>query len=156
MKYTRLTKEQFGELEKEFITFLATQSITAEEWRDIKEKKPEVAEQELDVFSDLVWERALSKAEYLQSMAKDQLFLFHIAEDEMKLIAIKVNDPERDITTTEGFEWLQKNLMSDAVVIFKATKPYTEDRNQDVFDLIQQGAYITDGTVYEAVKPVVE
>ena len=56
MKYRRLTKEQFEELHPEFINFLATQSVTAEEWADIKKHKPEVAEQELDVFSDLIWE----------------------------------------------------------------------------------------------------
>ena len=51
MKYTRLTKEQFEELNQEFINFLATQSITAKEWKEIKQLKPAVAEDELDVFS---------------------------------------------------------------------------------------------------------
>ena len=68
MKYTRLTKEQFEELNQEFINFLATQSITADEWKDIKEQKPEVAEEELDVFSDLVWEGVLSKVAYLENI----------------------------------------------------------------------------------------
>ncbi len=63
MKYQRLTKEQLEELHQEFINFLATQSITAKEWDDIKKNKPEVAEQELDVFSDLIWEGVLSKVE---------------------------------------------------------------------------------------------
>jgi hypothetical protein len=36
MKYSRLTKEQFEEMKQEFINFLATQSITADEWEDIK------------------------------------------------------------------------------------------------------------------------
>ncbi|MBC7440105.1 MAG: hypothetical protein H7250_09000, partial [Flavobacterium sp.] len=54
MKYTRLTKEQFEELHVEFINFLATQSIDKTEWDKIKTEKPEVAEQELDVFSDLI------------------------------------------------------------------------------------------------------
>jgi len=43
MKYTRLTKEQFEELNQEFINFLATQSVTAKEWKEIKELKPAVA-----------------------------------------------------------------------------------------------------------------
>ena len=55
MKYRRLTKEQFEELHKEFINFLATQSITAKEWKTIKAKQPNVAEEEMDIFSDLVW-----------------------------------------------------------------------------------------------------
>jgi hypothetical protein len=49
MKYTRLTKEQFEELTQEFST-LATQTIDKAEWDTIKAEKPEVAEQELDVF----------------------------------------------------------------------------------------------------------
>jgi hypothetical protein len=66
MKYTRLTKEQFEELHQEFINFLATQSITADEWKTLKTEKPEVAEQELDIFSDLIWEGVLNKVKYLE------------------------------------------------------------------------------------------
>ena len=54
MKYSRLTKEQFEELHQEFINFLATQSVTADEWANLKVNKPELAETELDVFSDLI------------------------------------------------------------------------------------------------------
>ena len=75
MKYARLTKEQFEELHQEFINFLATQSITAEEWSDIKTNKPEVAEQELDVFSDLIWEGVLSKVQYLEHISPQQMHL---------------------------------------------------------------------------------
>ena len=56
MKYARLTREQLEEMQQEFINFLATQSITAEEWKDIKTNQPDVAEKEIDVFSDLIWE----------------------------------------------------------------------------------------------------
>jgi hypothetical protein len=50
MKYSRLTKEQFEELHPEFTKFLASQQIDKKEWDKIKTEKPEVAEQELDVF----------------------------------------------------------------------------------------------------------
>ena len=60
MQYTRLTKEQLEELHPEFINFLATQTITAAEWEDIKTNKPKVAEEEIDIFSDLVWEGVLT------------------------------------------------------------------------------------------------
>jgi len=66
MKYTRLTKEQLEELHQEFINFLATQAIDKAEWDKIKIEKPEVAEQELDVFSDLVWEGVLGRAQFLE------------------------------------------------------------------------------------------
>ena len=80
-KYSRLTKEQFEELHQEFINFLATQSITGEEWEKIKKDQPEVAEEELDIFSDLIWEGVLTRASFLENISPKQLFLFKIEEN---------------------------------------------------------------------------
>ena len=55
MKYARLTKEQLEELHVEFANFLASQQIDKGEWQQLKIDKPEIAEQEIDIFSDLVW-----------------------------------------------------------------------------------------------------
>ena len=112
MKYTRLTKEQLEELNQEFINFLATQSITGEEWKKIKEQKPEVAEEELDVFSDLVWEGVLSKVDYLENIAPQHMYLFNAGETQLRLIGLKIKREEIDLTTKEGFAWLRENLMS--------------------------------------------
>ncbi|WP_111881948.1 DUF6495 family protein [Aequorivita sp. CIP111184] len=148
MKYTRLTKEQFEELSQEFINFLATQSITADEWKKLKTEKPEVAEQELDVFSDLIWEGVLKKVKYLEHISPKQLMLFHITEAFMELIAIKVEDDNIDITTDYGYKWLQQNMHDDTVTLFTSTKAIKDDRNKDIFVLIQQGSVITKGELY--------
>lgn len=110
MKYTRLTKEQLEELQPEFVNFLATQSISAQEWADIKANKPAVAEEELDVFSDLIWEGVLTKVSYLENIGAQQMHLFAAFEKEIKLISVKVLNPEIDLTTTEGFSWFKKNF----------------------------------------------
>ncbi|MBW1296569.1 DUF6495 family protein [Aquimarina litoralis] len=149
MKYKRLTKEQLEELHQEFINFLATQSITAEEWSDIKTNKPEVAEEELDVFSDLVWEGVLTKAQFLEHFSKDQIHLFHLGENEMHLIAVKVNVADIDITTKEGYNWLRNNLLDDQVAFYNANKAYSNDPNLDKFKLILQGANITKGELFQ-------
>ncbi|WGF92496.1 DUF6495 family protein [Aequorivita marisscotiae] len=149
MKYARLTKEQFEELHQEFINFLATQSITADEWKTLKEEKPEVAEEELDVFSDLIWEGVLTKVKYLEHISPKQLMLFHITDAFMELIAIKVEQDDIDITTAYGYKWLQQNLHDDAVNLYTSTKAITDDRNKDLFILIQQGAVITKGELYK-------
>lgn len=149
MKYTRLTKEQLEELEPEFINFLATQSITGEEWAKIKKDTPEIAEEELDVFSDLIWEGVLSKVTYLENISAQQMHLFELTDKEMKLIAVKVMNPEIDLTTSVGFSWFKKNWSSDFVEYMTAAKAYTDDRNLDKFQLIQQGAVITKGELYK-------
>ncbi len=148
MKYTRLTKEQFEELHQEFINFLASQSITADEWEDIKINKPDVAEQELDVFSDLVWEGVLNQAKFLEHFSPNQIYLFKITDETVNLIAVKVENEEVDITTRHGYSWLQQNLMDDRVSLFTSAKNISDDRNKDIFALIQQGAVITKGDLY--------
>ena len=148
MKYARLTKEQFEEMHQEFINFLATQSITADEWSKIKKETPQVAEEEMDLFSDLVWEGVLNKVEYLEHFSKQQVFLFHISEVTINLIAIKVDNESVDITTREGYQWLQTNLMNEMVEIYTSTKAMSGDRNKDIFALIKQGANITKGELY--------
>ena len=104
-KYSRLTKEQFEELQEEFINFLATQSITGKEWEEIKRVKPEVAEEELDVFSDLIWEGVLNNASYLENISAMQLFLFKVEAAHMKLIVVKTTNEKIDFRTPEGFKW---------------------------------------------------
>jgi hypothetical protein len=149
MKYSRLTKEQFEELHQEFINFLATQSITHDEWTNLKANRPEMAEMELDVFSDLIWEGALNKAEYLEHFAPQHMYLFHLDEDNMHAIVVNVTNKAIDITTKEGYNWLRENLMDESVEFFQADKEYTEDKNLDKFKMIEQGAVITKGDLFK-------
>ena len=149
MKYTRLTKEQLEELHPEFINFLATQSITATEWEEIKVQKPEVAEEELDVFSDLIWEGVLNKVSYLENISAQHMHLFEALEKEIKLISIKVLNPDIDLNTTNGFAWFKKNYQGDFVEYLSAAKAYKNPRNSELFELIKQGASITKGELYQ-------
>ena len=154
MKYSRLTKEQFEELHQEFINFLASQSITAEEWADIKANKPELVDQELDLFSDLIWEGVLNNVKYLEHISPRQLMLFSISETHMDLIAIKIDNEDIDITSEYGYNWLQQNLQDDAVSLYTSNKAIGDDRNKDIIILIQQGANITKGELYRYFEEI--
>ncbi|MDO7173636.1 DUF6495 family protein [Mariniflexile sp. AS56] len=148
MKYSRLTKEQFEELHQEFINFLATQSVTADEWENLKVNKPELAETELDVFSDLVWEGVLNQAEYLEHFSAQHMYLFRLGKKKMKAIVVNVKNTEVDITTQKGYDWLRENLMDERVEFLQADKDYTDDKNLDKFKMIEQGASITKGELF--------
>lgn len=155
MKYERLTREQLEELHEEFATFLASQQINKEEWEKIKREKPAVAEEELDLFSDLVWEGVLNKVRFLEHFSPQHIFLFHFDEKSIDLIGIKVNNPAVDLQTTEGYQWLKQNLLNDDVEIYSSEKPISEDRNKDIFALIKQGANITKGDLYKYFEPMI-
>lgn len=155
MKYTRLTKEQFEELHKEFINFLATQSITADEWETLKKEKPEVVEQELDIFSDLVWYGVLKKVRYLEHISSQHLHLIKCKDKDMHLIALKVTNKDIDLTTATGFQWLRDHLLSDEVEFYNSKKTYSDDKLLDIFKLIQQGAHITKGELFKYFEKLI-
>jgi hypothetical protein len=155
MKYRRLSKEQFEELHKEFINFLATQSITVSEWKLLKEKKPEVAEAELDVFSDLVWEGVLENVTFLENIAPKHMYLFCIKEKSIALIGLKVSKETVDLTIEGGFSWLRDNLMSNEVEIFDAEKQINGDKKLQIFELIEKGAHITKGELFKYFEQLI-
>ena len=156
MKYRRLTKEQFEALHQEFANFLATQSIDKSEWDKIKAEQPEVAEQELDIFSDLIWEGVLTGAHYLEHFSKNFIFLFHCQEKLVKTIVLKSLVPETDFMTKEGLQWLSDNMFTETVEIKLGQKEYDKDRNEAIFELIQQGAILSDGQLYLQINGIIQ
>lgn len=148
MKYRQLTKEQFESLHQEFAHFLASQSIDAKEWNTIKKEKPQVAEEEMNVFSDVVWDDVLTKTNYVEHFSKTSANLFKCDETEIHRIAINVTW-DIDLLEQKGFEWLMQNPMDNSVEIFRGSKPYNSERNLEIFDLIEKGSSISKGEIYE-------
>lgn len=148
MKYRQLTKEQFESLHQEFAHFLASQSIDVKEWNTIKKEQPNVAEEEMNIFSDVVWDDVLNKTKYLEHFSEKSANLFKCDEDKIYRIAIKVNW-DINLLKQDGFEWLMKNPMDNSVDIFKGSKKYSSERNKEIFDLIEKGSAISKGDIYE-------
>ncbi|WP_299122540.1 DUF6495 family protein [uncultured Tenacibaculum sp.] len=154
MKYRQLTKEQFEGLHEEFARFLASQSIDAKEWKQLKEEKPHVAEDEMNVFSDVVWDDVLTRTEYLEHFSSKVVNLFKCDEEEMHRIVIKI-DKDINVLEQEGFEWLMKNPNDEKIEFFTGTKKYTNERNPEIFDLIEKGSAISKGELFEYFNKLV-
>ncbi len=156
MKYERLTKEQFEELHTEFINFLATQAIDKSEWDKMKSEKPQVVEQELDVFSDLVWEGVLTRATFLEHFSKNHIFLFQLFETHIDSIVLKSFDLNVNFLTKEGLHWLSDHLFTEQIELKIGKKSYDNDRNLSVFELIKQGAFLSDGKLFEQINTILK
>ena len=155
MKYAKLTKEQFEELNEEFAVFLAAQSIDEKEWSKIKEEKPDLAEQQLEVFSDFVWEKVLNKTGYLEHFSKDSLNLFKCNEKDMERIVVKVNKEGINLIETTDFDWFLDNPKDPRIEYLKGKKEYVSDKTLEIFDLIQKGGVVSDGKLFEAIHKMV-
>lgn len=148
MKYRQLTKEQLLELHQEFSKFLATQQIDAKEWNSIKKENPAMAEDELNIFSDIVWEDVLSKANYLEHISENDMNLFQCNSKEIIRVYIKLNNPQKNFLNSQDFKWFMDNPLDESIEYFKAVKKYEKDRNSEIFGLIEMGSQISNGKLF--------
>ena len=155
MKYTQLTKEQFEELHEEFAVFLAAQSIDVKEWNTIKKDKPELADKELNIFSDFVWEKVLDKANYLEHFSRDTLNLFKCNKNDMQRVVVKVKKEGINLLDEKDFNWFLDNSKDVSIEYLKGNKTYSKERNSDIFELIQQGAVVSKGELFEGVLKII-
>lgn len=155
MKYRQLTKEQFSALNKEFAEFLATQQIDAKEWHKIKIENPSMAEEELNIFSDVVWEDVLTKTDYLEHISENHINLFKCESDLVIRIYIKLNKENKSFLNEVDFQWFLKNPLDEDFEYFKAEKKYIKDRNQELFELIEMGSQVSKGTLFKAINQLI-
>jgi len=155
MRYAQLTKEQFEELHEEFALFLATQKIDITEWEKIKKEKPEIADEELNLFSDLVWDKVLGNSKYLEHYSKETINLFKCTDEEVFRIVVKSSMAEFDFTNKDNFEWFLDNSLDDSLEYLRGKKKYSKERNDEIFDLIQQGSVVCNGELYEAIFKII-
>tara|TARA_R110001583_G_scaffold135989_1_gene287800 strand:+ start:5905 stop:6375 length:471 start_codon:yes stop_codon:yes gene_type:complete len=155
MKYRQLTKEQFLELHKEFAEFLATQQIDVKEWETIKKENPTMAEEELNIFSTIVWEDVLTKTEYLEHISENDINLFKCNSKEIIRIYVKLKDTNKSFLNADDYNWFLKNPLDDSIEYFKASKKYTEVRNLEIFKLIEMGSQISKGELFSTLSQLI-
>jgi hypothetical protein len=148
MKYRKLTKEQFESLHQEFAQFLATQKIDVDEWNKMKSQNSELVENELSVFSDMVWEDVLNKVEYLEHFSQKSVNFFKCEKEAVYRIVIKINK-EIDLLSEQGYKWLLENPKDKAVDYLKGSKVYSKEKNIEIFNLIEKGSQISRGELYK-------
>ncbi len=149
MKYKRLTIEELQALEPEFINFLASAQITGGDWIKMKNEELEKAEEMVDVFSDMVYEKVLSKIKFLEYRDAKSLTIFNCAEDKIILVGLRVSDNSPlDLTASDVLAQWQQHNESGGIHIVRNERVYKEDRGIEVFELLQQGCLLTDDKLF--------
>ena len=160
MKYRRLSKEELFELENEFIRFLSSQAISSDEWKEIKENKPEVANDLIDIFSDMVFEGIIERVEYLElKTAKDYKTIF-CETDKMTMLGLLIEgDSELDFTSNQSPASMMEQLQKSGAKLkmYQGQKAYSKTRNQELFEWMEKGALISkDGQMYKLLEGLID
>ncbi len=155
MKYKRLTSEELQALEPDFINFLSSMQITGPDWEKMKAHENEKANELIDVFSDVVYDKVLSKINYLEYRDEKTLNIFYCGPDKMQLVGLRVKEHSAlDLTAPDVLD--QWNAANNASVnIVRSEKKYAEDKQTEVFELLQSGCLITDDTLFNTLNSIV-
>lgn len=138
MKYRILTDEELNELEEEFKYFLITNNVYTEEWEKLNELKDKKVQELVEMFSDIVLDKALKNIKYLEHTTPQDLKSFKCEEDKMTLIGIASKNQQLDFTKDSLADYKEE------LDIFKTSKPYHKNRELEVFDLLQSGCTLID------------
>jgi len=151
MKYKRLTNEQLESLEKEFIDFLVINGIIADDWAQMKNDEPEKAERMIELFSDTVFEGILRKTDFIEWRSKTEVRAFHCLKEKLVLVGLNgASDANVNFLDQEFIRKAEENLNYE-IKAYTTEKPYTKNREEEIFEMLENGCVISDGKLYKAI-----
>jgi hypothetical protein len=145
MKFRRLTKEELQGLEGDFVQFLAANTVTAQDWERLKKEEVAKAEDLLNLFSDIVFEKIIKQVVYLEFRTPDDLKAFHCLDDKIVLNGLHMEgQATHDLTSDLPAAELMDSFKTANVQlkIYTAEKAYLPDREKEIFRMLETGALI--------------
>lgn len=138
MKYRRLTTEELESLEDEFVKFLASNQVTADEWVKLKEADSNKVHDFIELFSDIVLDKVFSNIEYLQHRSRQVIRVFWMQEDKVILTGLQISDPTKDLTNPLHLQVLgNPEERIEGVKVFQTEKAYKKPRTEEIFEMIE-------------------
>lgn len=156
MKYQRLSTAELENLKDDFIRFLASQGIDAEAWQKMKTEDLSSAEEIIDIYSDLVYDQALSKCQYVEHISAKEFKAIHYKEEEAVVFGIRVKeDSDINLNTDNFHKDVERGLSNNEIEVFTATKKHEKLREQEMFEWIKNGAYMADEKWFNQMSKLV-
>ena len=153
MKYQRLSSAELENLKDDFIRFIASQGIDAGAWQKMKDEDKQSAEEIIDIYSDLVFEQALSKCQFLEHISAKEFKTMHYKDEETVVYGIRVKEGSNINLNTDNFQKdVQSGLTTNEIEVFTATKKHENIREQEMFEWIKKGAYMADDNWYKELE----
>lgn len=157
LTYRLLEPAELEHLEKDFIQFLAANSILADDWEEMK-KDEEKAGEMITLFSNVVWDKILENIKFVEHRFPTEMRVYKFNEDKAELIVLKLPEGDTDLTNPEHISAIAQgeiNLADLGPEIFRGSKKYESDKKQEVFDLMEAGARPCKEVFWRSVEKMV-
>ena len=160
MKYRILNNNELEPLKDDFVKFLSANAVTGEDWDKIKSNKPNEALKLVEIFSDIVWEKALDKIKYLEHRDDKYLKVFYCGENKMEMVGFKVNGKNApSLLDQKTFKLLASGGLkfSELNAVFSSSeRKYKISRNMDLFSMIESGCVPCEKAYYYGIKSLLK
>ena len=114
-----------------------------------------MTDEELNIFSDIVWDDVLTKTNYLDHISENYINLFQCNSKEIIRIMVKNSNPSFNFLEEKSFNQFLNKPLADEFEYFKASKKYSKERNVELFELIEMGAQISKGELFTKIKSLI-
>ncbi|MEM6379966.1 MAG: DUF6495 family protein [Bacteroidota bacterium] len=156
MKYRKLNIAELQELETEFIRFLASNTVTGDDWQKLKTEQSEKAEGLIEIFSDIVFDKIIKDIKYLELKMPQDYRTFQCLEDKIIMLGIKTNGSSNlDFTKNESPAQMMDQVQKSGaqLQLYSGQKAYQPNREQELFKMMESGALISkDGAMYHTLE----
>ena len=158
MKYRKLSKEELDELKTEFIQFLVANGLDADEWKRLTNEDLDAANEMVDLFSDVVFDKVLKGISFLKHISQRHIKYFYCTDKKLVLLSIKAHENSPlDFTNPVVLSKLadgQESFEKGEITYSSSEKEYQKERNTEVFDLMNQGSFPFTKEEFEEVYKV--
>ncbi len=156
MKYRKLLLEELEAVKDEFVKFLATNSIAAGDWENLKLGNDPKVDDLIEVFSEIFWDKSLSNIKCVEFRNPDHLMVFDFGEKQAEMLELRVpTDSGVDLSNPEHLRNLAEGKIkfeTGAPEMYTAVKSDIKDRNLELFELIEKGARPCPESFYYGLK----
>jgi len=140
----------------EFTVFLASHEIDRADWDKLKSDETDRAEKLLDIFSDMIFEKVLADAQYLERISETEMHLYFFQEKMAQHIGVKIiGESELNFLDGNLSEVFLSLLNSKHLEFWKGTKTYEKLKEQEMFEVMQKGALLSKGDLYKSMLDLV-
>jgi len=138
-------------MEKEFVDFLVLNGIPGDDWVKIKSNDPEKADGICEAFSDVVFTKILKSCRYLEKHAAKQIVSIYCDDTKMHLLGLEAPE-EMDIDFTDPAQFQSlKESTPDGIQLLKSEKLYNQERELELWAMLNDGFFISDQNLYMAL-----
>jgi len=155
MKYRRLSPDELQELEPQFIRFLASNTITADDWVKLKQSDPKRVEGLIEIFSDIVFQQTLEKLEYLEFKTRNDIKVFHCQKEKIVMRGLLIEgDTDLDLTKNNQAAYIMQQIQASnaSIKVYTAEKKYTQVREQELFMMMNNGCLISNELLFNSLS----